>query len=182
MCSAISNTVVVKRGRRHRNPDTREPSSQTPRGGDDAGCLLIIFSILWWAGIISFNSCSESRARQQLEDVQANVEKAEEHLVELTTVTRQLRSDLDSLSSHREDLERQVTTLERTRDAIAAKLGEAIRVVAPSRQGRLHALAETLFTGILGNVISYPLILGIGWILGARSRKRKLRAADNGAA
>jgi hypothetical protein len=142
----------------------------------------MIFGLLWWTGIVSFNSCAERRTAQQIEDVQSSLAKTEAHLSELTNVANVLRLDTESLSGRRGDLERQVATLVQARDAIAIDLREAARIVDPSSKSRLYALAEELTTGILGNLMSHALILATGWFLGVRYRRRERSTNQTGAA
>jgi hypothetical protein len=159
----------LRRRKTHANPT---------RSGDDSGCLLVILFLLWSLGFLSFHSRDTGRALERVAELKSELATTETKLADLTRVVRELSVQSDMLGSHRDSLERQVKQLNQARDQVALSLRAASALAAPSPAGRWQALGETVFSGVLGNLISALLVAGIGWFFGRRSGLGAARPTD----
>lgn len=150
---------------------------------------MLILLALWYFGFLSFHSREKGKAIERLADVQTALKKSQIQLAELTSVIDQMKRDASDLETRRSSLESQravladqVSRLGNTRDRIALSLEAASQAVRSSSTGRVQAYTDSLFAGILGNVIAAPIVFVLGFIFGPRAwraiRSRLRRSPD----
>ena len=146
---------------------------------DEAGCLLILLAVLWYAGFVSFNWGGDKDSAKRLTEVKAELAHAETQLNQISNVTEGMTRESDALQAQRTTLKRQVDELQQARDAIARNLETASNIIAPSKSGRWYAVGESLFTGVLGNLISAAILAAFAWWHGRRTgRAERVAEAD----
>lgn len=165
------------RGRRGRGSRDREQA--TPRaanGSDDSGCLvLFILALLWYFGFVSFHSREQGRRLDRLGDVQTELARAQGELRQISKVIADMQSDTVLLGARRVALSRQVSELERTRDAIAANLDAASKAISPPQRTRWSVFWDFIYgSGFAGNAIYGVVIFG-GLLLLRWYRRRRRR-------
>lgn len=143
----------------------------SPRSTDDAGCLLFLFIILWYFGFLSFHSREAGRDIRRLKDVKTQLAKAESQLSKISELLQAMKKESNFLDAQRAALQSQVSQLEASRDQLAINLRAASEAVAPSSRSRRNAFLETLFSGIIGNLLSGGLIAIGGWLIAKRGWK-----------
>lgn len=156
-------------------PNSRRRTTHPNRtsSADDGGCLLVILLLLWSLGFLSFHSRDNGRALKHVADLKGELATTEAKLAELTRVVRELSGQAERLGAHRDSLETQLKQLNQARDQIALSLRAASDLAAPTPSSRWHVLGETIFSGVIGNLISALLLAGVGWIFGRRSALRR---------
>lgn len=124
--------------------------------------------MLWYFGFISFHSRERGRELARLGDIQVQFAKANVQLAEITKVAHEMAAQTDTLDARRATLQRQVTQLERARDQIAISLQTASNAISPPATTWYNGLLQSLFTGVLGNLISVGLLALGTWFVGTR--------------
>jgi hypothetical protein len=140
---------------------------------DDSGCLLILLLALWYFGFVSFHSRDRGRMLNRLGDVQAELSRAQRELGQISKVIADMQSDTVLLGARRVALSRQVSQLERTRNAIAVNLDAASKAISPTQRTRWAAFWGSIFNSVAGNA-AYGVLLVVGAPL-LRWYKRRTR-------
>ena len=132
---------------------------------DDGGCLLLLLFALWFFGFVTFHSRERGRAIARMENVSAELQKAESQLKELSGVLTAMSYETVELTEERREVARQVARLERVRTELARSLAAAEVIVSPSQPGWLEILRRWLVESVLGNVAATVLAAPILWYL-----------------
>lgn len=177
--------VIDRKKRSGRRPGSSRRSDASkdgarPASGDSGGCLLVILAFLWWFGFLSFN-WGRDRPEDRLEEIREELAEAEKRLSELRDSQQRFTVDVRDLTEAKATLEREVSRMESTREALAANLRSASDLIARgSSDSFWPPWVREIFTGVVGNVISHVLIFAVGMWLGAPWRSWPRRRARGG--
>jgi len=156
----------------------RAKTEPTVKSSDDAGCVIILVLALWYFGFVSFHSRDTGKALDRLNDIGAELRKAEEQLSGMTVLLDMLKAQADSLGMRRAVLEQQVASLETARDSIGRNLRAASAALTPPPQNWLQKVGRVLFSGVPGNLVAAAL-LGLVGLLYARVKHKAARVRSD---
>lgn len=139
---------------------------------EDDGCLFVLLLVLWSSGFITFNWPWGDSPEEHEATVRVELEAAESRLVELGLAINAIQRDSLVLGSRRAELAEQVEALKRIRDQVASSLEEAGAAIATSGHTGWRRWLDTLFTGVVGNLISAALLFWMGWVVRGRRHGR----------
>lgn len=164
--------MMATRKRRGGSRNLQKPS-------DDGGCLLLLLLVAWGLGFVSFHSRETGRTIARAAELREELANADKRLAELTAVVTAIREQSLDLDKERDSLQAQVRQLERARNEIASSLSSAAGLISPTPQGRVLALVENVFTGVIGNLLATGVIGLVAWLWGRRTGRREVERGGN---